>query len=174
MGQLRQCNIVGLISPGLGDLHTLGCSPALAWRLVNVNSFHLDLFNCHLIGLGAGQCYCCWCRYLAIRSWSWLTRKEGGRAATPPCGIVISSLKNTINLPILGNKYSWQNIRRIILGNKYWEMDLHIGQLLLLLYINNKDLHIGQRKPRVRASVATILERHCGQDNHRHCRKYNL
>ena len=31
-------------------------------------------------------------KYLAIKSWSWLTRKEGGREATPPCGIVINSL----------------------------------------------------------------------------------
>ena len=30
---------------------------------------------------------------LAIRSCSWLTRKDGGRAATPPCGMVINSLK---------------------------------------------------------------------------------
>lgn len=36
-------------------------------------------------------------------------------------------------LLILGNKYSWQTIMWIILGNKYWEMDLHIGQLLLRL-----------------------------------------
>ena len=41
------------------------------------------------------------------------------------------------------------------LGNKYVGFTPH--------------LHIGQRKPRVLASVATIRERHCGQENH-----YNL
>ena len=30
-------------------------------------------------------------RWRAIRSSSWLTRKEGGRCDTPPCGMVIRS-----------------------------------------------------------------------------------
>ena len=52
----------------------------------------------------------------------------------------------------VGKRYSWQTIS----GNK----------------ILGYNLHIGQRKPRVRASVATILERHCGQE--KRCTQHNI